>query len=54
MIEKRILDLSPVGKKLGGPYRAPGGHLGVWALEGDDVCEKSVINIFFHLQQSKK
>ena len=28
MLEKRILDLSPIGKKLGGPYRAPGGHLG--------------------------
>ena len=28
MLEKRILDLSPIGKKLGGPYLVLGRHLG--------------------------
>ena len=30
MIEKRILDLSPIGKKLGVPYHMLVGHLGFW------------------------
>ena len=33
MLEKRILDLSPIGKKLGGPYLVLGRHLGFWALD---------------------
>ena len=33
MLEKRILKLSPIGKKLGVPYRVLGGHLGFWALD---------------------
>ena len=33
MLEKRILKLSPIGKKLGLPYRVLGGHLGFWALD---------------------
>ena len=31
MLEKRILDLSPIGKKLGGPPESYGRHLGFWA-----------------------
>ena len=33
MLEKRILDLSPIGKKLGGPYLVLGRHLGFWPLD---------------------
>ena len=33
MLEKRILNLSPIGKKLGVPYRVFGRHLGFWALD---------------------
>ena len=40
MLEKRILKLSPIGKKLGEPYRAPGGHIGFWALKWGSVVEK--------------
>ena len=40
MLEKRILKLSPIGKKLGEPYRAPGGHLGFWVLKWGSVVEK--------------
>ena len=33
MVEKIILNLSPIGKKLGGPPETYGRHLGFWALD---------------------
>ena len=32
MIEPRILNLSPIGKKLAGPHTSSGRHLGFWAV----------------------
>ena len=32
MLEKRILTLSAIGKKLVGPYHLLGGHLGFWLI----------------------
>ena len=34
MLEKRILTLSPIGKKLAGPYQLLGSHLGFWLYSG--------------------
>ena len=33
ILEKRILNLSPIGKKLAGPYRVLGRHLGFWPIK---------------------
>ena len=46
MLEKRIFNLSPIGKKLAGPYRVLGGHLGFW-LPRAGVTTKFVRTKFF-------
>ena len=33
MVATKIFDLSPIGKKLAGPYHVLGRHLGFWALD---------------------
>ena len=46
MLEKRIFNLSPIGKKLAGPYRVLGGHLGFWPPRAG-VTTKFVRTKFF-------
>ena len=47
MLEKRILTLSPIGKKLAVPYLALGGHLGFWPVRYEAVQNLRSIPAYF-------
>ena len=47
MLEKRILKLSPIGKKLGGPPTSFGRHLGFSKLRETPTLRKKLPPLFF-------
>ena len=47
MLEKRILKLSPIGKKLGGPPKSYGRHLGFSKLRETPTLRKKQPPLFF-------